>query len=125
MKHRSYSKFGQFLTMNDALVATAVAFSRIARRHLRPSPRPRAGRGATLRPGVETPLWLTLVAQVRPHLRAPGAKSLLARELGLDPSRISQFFVTRTASPDAERTLRLLEWLGRQKGALLNKQRPA
>jgi hypothetical protein len=123
MKYRSYSKAGQLLAMNDALVHAAVAFSRIARRHLRPARRPQVGRGATLRPGVETPLWLTLVAQVRPHLRAPGAKSLLARELGLDPSRISQFFVTRTASPDAERTLRLLEWLGRQKRSLLNKQK--
>ena len=125
MRHRSYSKLGQFMAMNDALVTSAVAFARIARRHLRPKPRPRAGRGVTLRPGVETPLWLTLAAQVRPHLRAPGAKSLLARELGLDPSRISQFFVTRTASPDAERTLLLLGWLGRQKRALLNKQKTA
>ena len=123
MKHRSFSKLGQFMTMNDALVTAAVAFARIARRHLRPKPGPRTGRGATLRPGVETPLWLTLVAEIRPHLRTPGAKSLLARELGLDPSRISQFFVSRTASPDAERTLLLLGWLGRQKASLLNKQR--
>jgi hypothetical protein len=122
MKTRSFSKLGQLLTMNEALVDAAVAFSRIARRHLRPVRQPRLGRGATLRPGVDTPLWLTLVAQTRPYLRTRGAKALLARELGLDPSRISQFFVTRTASPDAERTLLLLEWLGRRRSSLLIKQ---
>jgi hypothetical protein len=120
MKNRPASRLGYALLMNDALEAAAIAFSRISRRHLKP--RPRSGRGATLRPGIDTPLWLTLAARVRPLLRARGAKTLLARELGLDPSRITQFFVTRTASPDAERTLLLLGWLGRQNASLLNKQ---
>lgn len=116
----SYSKLAQALRLLGLLEDSAVAIARLARRRVKPRPRPR--RGATLRPGAETPLWLTLVAHVRPHLRGHGAKSRLARELGLDPSRISQFFVTRTASPDAERTLLLLLWLGRPGGPLLNKQ---
>lgn len=103
--------------MIDGLEAAGVAIARIARRRLKPRPRP--GRGATLRPGVDTPLWLALVAQIRPFLRVRGAKALLARELALDPSRVSQFFVRRTASPDAERTLQLLGWLGRQRKSLL------
>ncbi len=106
--------------LSYGLEAAGVAIARISRRHLKP--KPRRGRGATIRPGVDTPLWLALVARVRPLLRTRGAKILLARELNLDPSRISQFFVTRTASPDAERTLLLLGWLGRQKASLLIKQ---
>lgn len=109
--------------MLAVLEDVAVVFVRLARRRVKP--RPPVRRGATLRPGVETPLWLTLAACVRPLLRGYGAKSLLARELGLDPSRVSQFFVTRSASPDAERTLLLLLWLGRQRAPLLNKQKCA
>jgi hypothetical protein len=120
---RSGSKLAQALRLLGLLEDSAVAIARLARRRVKPRPRPR--RGATLRPGVETPLWLTLVAHVRPHLRGYGAKSRLARELGVDAARISQFFVTRTASPDAERTLLLLLWLGRPGGPLLNKQRLA
>jgi hypothetical protein len=56
-------------------------------------------------------LWFTLVAQVRPYLRRRGEKALLARVLGVDPSRIYEFFIRRTAAPDAERTLLLLQWL--------------
>lgn len=119
-KIRPITPVGLTLDMLDGLEAAGVAIARISRRMLKPQPR--RGRGATLRPGIDTPLWLALVARIRPLLRARGAKALLARELGLDPSRISQFFVTRTAQPDAERTLLLLGWLGRQKASLLNKQ---
>jgi hypothetical protein len=108
------------LVMLEVLEFTGKALIRIARR--RAEHRPQRGRGATVRPGLDTPLWLALVARVRPHLRAYGAKARLARELDLDPSRISQFFVTRTAQPDAERALLLLGWLARQKLPLLNKQ---
>lgn len=120
MEPHTPSRLGHALNMIDGLEAAGVAIARIARRRLKPRPRP--GRGATLRPGVDTPLWLALVAQIRPFLRVRGAKALLARELALDPSRVSQFFVKRTASPDAERTLQLLGWLGRQRQSLLNKQ---
>lgn len=72
-------------------------------------------RGSTLRPGLETPLWNALRAATIPLLRKRGSKVLLARELSLDPSRMTDFFVKRHAMPDAERTLELLSWLGRQR----------
>lgn len=68
-------------------------------------------RGATLRPGVDSPLWLALVREVEPLLKQRGAKALLARELGLHRSQVSKFFVARSAMPDAERALELLVWL--------------
>ena len=97
------------IATGDAIEALGMALCRIAARRLRPH-RPRA-RGATLRPGAGTPHWLALVAIVRPHLRRRGAKALLARELGVDPSRITEYFGSRTAMPDAERTLLLILWL--------------
>lgn len=94
----------------NALFAVASAFETAAvevTRHLRkrslPRPRPR---GATLRPGVETPLWLALVALTEPQLRKHGAKALLARELAVDRSRVTEFFVKKSAMPDAERSAR-------------------
>lgn len=119
----SASKLAQAFALLAILEDTGILLGRIARRHLRPRAKPRPRRGATARPGIDTPLWLALVALVRPHLRVHGAKSLLARELGLDPSRISQFFGRRTAQPDAERILLLLGWLCRRHRLLLNKQR--
>lgn len=115
MKHRGYSKLGQLLTAADALDVSARSLARLAHRHLKPKA-PKS-RGATVRPGADTPCWLALVAAVRPHLRGYGAKSLLARELGLHPARIHEFFISRTAMPDAERTLLLLEWLRRQQSS--------
>lgn len=72
-------------------------------------PRPR--RGGTVRPGRRTPLWNALAATVRPHLRRRGAKSNLARMLGVPPQRIHQYFKENSASPDAERVLQLVVWL--------------
>lgn len=77
----------------------------------------RRRRGSTLRPGLETPLWNALRASTLPLLKKRGAKALLARELALDPSRMTDFFVKKHAMPDAERTLELLCWLGRQRQA--------
>lgn len=71
--------------------------------------RPR--RGATLRPGDETPLWLAVIEQVRPHLRVRGAKSNLARVLEVPRQRVNDYFVSRTKMPDAERMLHILLWL--------------
>ncbi len=108
----SYSKLGQFMAMGEAVSAAARLLDRVARQKLKPAPIPR---GATLRPGVETPLWRTLVVVIQPLLQRRGAKVLLAHELGLHRGRISDYFVTQTAMPDAERTLRLLEWYSRQR----------
>lgn len=97
------------LEMTDLVGSAAVSLARIARRHFKP-PAPRR-RNATLRPGVDTPLWLALVAAIRPHLRRRGEKALLARVLGVHPARIHEFFISRKAAPDAERTLLLLQWV--------------
>jgi len=79
-----------FLEMAGLVGDASVALARIARRHLKPrAPR---RRNATLRPGVDTPLWLTVVATVRPYLRRRGEKALLARVLGVHPARIHEFF---------------------------------
>jgi hypothetical protein len=74
--------------------------------------RPRVRRGATLRPGQETPLWNALVELGRPLLRKRGDRAILARELGVHRARVGEFFDTRSAMPDAERALRLLVHLG-------------
>ena len=76
--------------------------------------RARAGRGGTLRPSAETPLWNAVISMVRPHLQNRGSRALLARELGVHRARIGEFFSRQSAMPDAERTLLLLLWLSRQ-----------
>jgi hypothetical protein len=79
--------------------------------------RPRLKRGATLRPSADTPLWNALSAAVKPHLRRRGDRALLAREMEVHRARVGEFFGRQSAMPDAERTLRLLLWLGHQAGA--------
>ena len=96
------------------LAEAAVLLAQEMRKRQRLTPR---RRGSTLRPGLETPLWNALRAATVPRLRKRGAKALLARELALDPSRMTEYFVGRRAMPDAERTLELLCWLGRQQQA--------
>ncbi|MDB6115499.1 MAG: hypothetical protein JWQ62_2444 [Lacunisphaera sp.] len=67
--------------------------------------------GATLRPGVETPLWNELRAALRPHLRHYGTQVNLGRVLGLSRQQINSFVTRGKRMPDAERTLQLLAWL--------------
>ncbi|MSU50612.1 MAG: hypothetical protein EXS37_16250 [Opitutus sp.] len=99
------------LQLADLLALQGEELARAAARHvLRPPPR----RNATLRPGPDTPLWNALVAAVRPQLRRRGEKINLGRELGVPPQRIHEYFVARTAAPDAERTLAVLVWLARR-----------
>ncbi|MDB6115176.1 MAG: hypothetical protein JWQ83_1217 [Lacunisphaera sp.] len=100
------------LGLGAAVYAAAEVLDRHARKKLKPAP---IRRGATLRPGVDTPLWRALVTAIRPLLQRRGAKALLARELGLHRSRLTQFFVKQAAMPDAERTLLLLEWYRKQR----------
>lgn len=88
----------------------AIGLARSMRKRFKAAPRPR---GATLRPGVETPLWMALVSEMQPLLRRRGTKALLANQLGLHRSQISKYFVTRSAMPDAERTLEILLWLAK------------
>lgn len=71
----------------------------------------RVRKGATLRPGDDTPLWNSLVERTKPYLDKRGAKANLARVLEVPRQRVSDYFVTRTQMPDAERMLHVLLWL--------------
>ena len=71
----------------------------------------RISRGATLRPGSETPLWNELAAEARRLIRGYGEKANLARYLGLPRQRVHQYLMDKSAGPDAERTLLLLAWV--------------
>lgn len=99
------------MVVAELLVLPAEELARAAARQLLRQP---ARRNATLRPGIDTPLWNALVVAVRAQLRRRGEKINLGRELGVPPQRIHEYFVARTAAPDAERTLTLLIWLARR-----------
>lgn len=73
--------------------------------------RTRVRRGATLRPGSNTPLWNELASRAGRELTRYGDKAKLARILGLPRQRVHQLLVETSAAPDAERTLLLLIWL--------------
>lgn len=75
------------------------------------SEHPKTTPGATLRPGPGTPLWNEIVTAAKPFLEKRGEKATLGRILGVPRQRIHEFFVARTAFPDAERTLVILQWL--------------
>lgn len=70
----------------------------------------RKSRGATLRPGPETPLWNELANLAANHLETYGAKANLARILGVPRQRVHEYLVAKTACPDTERALMLLAW---------------
>ncbi len=93
--------------------AAAMAARAVARRLRRPPPR----RGATLPPGIDTPLWNELVRQAQPFLRKRGSKAQLARLLGLPRQRMQVCLKAQSGCLDAERTLMLLCWVAaRQQG---------
>ena len=95
----------------EGLVRVSQELARVAARS---AGEHRLPRNTTLRPGPGTPLWNALVRAVRGHLRRRGQKTNLGRELGVPPQRIHEYFVARTAAPDAERTLQVLHWLALQ-----------
>lgn len=74
--------------------------------------------GESLHPGEDTPLWNAMVAALRPHLSQRGAKSNLARVLGLPRQRIYEYITRPTVLPDAETTLHLLLWLNNREDRL-------
>lgn len=111
MTDRLPPSFQMIAELLEGLQRASVDLAREMRKRHKAAPR---SRGCTLRPGIETPLWNALATAIAPTLGRRGAKSLLARELALHPSRVTQFFVTRKAMPDAERTLELLVWWAKQ-----------
>lgn len=97
------------LSLLDILVVAAEETARAARNTYRE--RMRLKRGATLRPGPETPLWNELAAAAQAQLRGYGDKARLARILGVPRQRVHQYLRSSSACPDAERTLLLLAWV--------------
>jgi hypothetical protein len=71
----------------------------------------RPPRGAILQPGPDTPRWNALADAATKLLRRRGDKTKLARILGISRQRLHLLLKARTACPDAERTLLLLEWV--------------
>jgi hypothetical protein len=108
-RYAGWSRFWFIEIINESLVELARASAVRAQRHLKT--RPRVRRWQALRPGADTPLWNALARAVEPHLARRGAKSRLARLLGLSRQRLHLLLVAKTAYPDAERALLLLVWL--------------
>jgi hypothetical protein len=91
------------------VLAVAGATVQLARKIRRARPRPL--RGATLRVGPDTPLWNKLAASAAKLLRKRGDKVKLARILGISRQRLHLLLKVKTACPDAERALLLVEWV--------------
>ena len=85
----------------------------------------RVSRGATTRPGPETPLWNELAAEARGLIRHYGEKANLARFLGVPRQRVHQYLMDKSAGPDAERTLLLLAWVHARRSGIALPVAPA
>ena len=98
--------------LSDALILAANEVAAEQRRGVHSPPQRKSGvKGETLHPGPKTPLWNTLVDDVRPWLGKRGAQANLARILGLQRQQVNAFFTQRSRMPDAERTLQILAWV--------------
>jgi hypothetical protein len=94
-----------------AVLLTETAL-KTARKNAKTLLRPQRGpRGQTLRPGLDTPLWNELAAEVRARLTRYGDQAKLGRLLGLPRQRMHELLHAQRHLPDAERTLLLLAWL--------------
>lgn len=116
VKEFGYGRPALLFELAEELIEGAIAAAESARasRRIR---RERARREVdrrrlALRPGPDTPLWNELVRQVQPYLRRRGSKAQLARLLGVPRQRLQACFRAKYACLDAERTLRLVGWLG-------------
>ena len=103
------ARLRQVFSLIDVLTYLAEETAKAGRKAVKSSAR--RGRGATLRPGPETPLWNELVAAANAQVQRRGDKARLARILGVPRQRIDQYLQAQSACPDAERTLRLLTWV--------------
>lgn len=101
-----------WLDLGGLLADAAEAGARRSAKALRPS---RRASYRTRRPGAESPLWNLCATEVRAELTLLGAKVRLARYLGIPRQRLNDFLTGRTRLPDAELTLRLLNWLAHKR----------
>lgn len=97
-----------WLEFGGALAIAAETGWRRAHTALRPC---RSRSYAARQPGCATPLWNVLASALKRELRPWGAKSRLARYLGIPRQRLYEFLTRKNHLPDAEVTLRLLHWL--------------
>lgn len=112
MKSFIHPRLESLFVIAEVLESAAREAARETRKRVQ-ARKPRPRRGATLRPGMETPLWNAVVERVKPRLHRRGGRALLARELGVHRARIGEFFDRQSAMPDAERAFQLLIWLSR------------
>jgi hypothetical protein len=103
------ARLRQLVSLMDLLTYLAEETAKAGRKAVKASAR--RGRGATLRPGPETPLWNEVVAAANAQVQRRGDKARLARVLGVPRQRVDQYLRAKSALPDAERTLRLLTWV--------------
>ena len=109
MSHPLPARMRPLLPLVELLVYAAGESARAARAAYKA--RKRRLRGATLRPGADTPLWNELMVAAREQLSGYGAKARLARILGVPRQRVNQYLRDASACPDAERTLLPLAWV--------------
>ena len=105
-----HPKLRMHAAIAEGMLAIASQLAKKSPRAFRIEPQ-RVSRGATLRPGKETPLWNELRSQLRPYLGKYGQQVDLGRMVGLPRQRINAFITRGTQMPDAERTLQILLWL--------------
>lgn len=110
---KTHPRIETVLTVSGAIAETAAVAARAAAKQIRKATR--AGRGLTIRPGEDTPLWNILAEELRGHVAKHGEQVKLARFIGLPRQRLNAFLVGKSALPDAERTLLLLQWLEAKK----------
>jgi len=75
----------------------------------------RRGAFKSRQPGLETPLWNECAVMLRQELKPFGAKVRLARYLGIPKQRLTDYLKGCRRLPDAEMTLRMLNWLAQKK----------
>jgi hypothetical protein len=96
------------MELSEALSVAAEAGWRRAQTALLPR---RQASYATRRPGAESPMWNVCATLLRHELKRRGAKTQLARYLGVPRQRLNDFLKVKSRLPDAELTLRMLHWL--------------
>lgn len=117
-------RYGVAIELAGAFVESLIEASRkVAAEKGRGAGRAKGGRAAS--EAADGALWSSLVVRVTPLLEKRGEKAKLGRELGVSRQQIHAYFKSRTAAPDAERTLRLIVWLVQAEARAAEADKPA
>ena len=100
--------FKIWMELSEALFVAAETGWRRAQQSLRPR---RQASYTTRRPGTDSRMWNVCVTILRRQLKPRGAKTQLARYLGIPRQRLNDYLQGKSRMPDAELTLRMLHWL--------------